>query len=88
MVPKFGWRDTMRFLGMPGAVLPILLALTLFGCTTSLGGVDGHIDAGIDHDEESHFDDAIEEYDEAIALDPQSASAHKYRGLAYHNLQE
>ena len=42
-----------------------------------------HYDRGYEYLQQGNFDLAIEEYTEAIALDPQFASAYNNRGFAY-----
>ena len=66
----------------------IVVALAVACSTGGEPGAGGHISAGMDRDQEGHFDDAIEEYTEAIQLDPQFLLAYIKRGVAYHNLQE
>ena len=44
-----------------------------------------HYDRGVNYQEQGQLDLAIEEYTQAIALDPQLAEAYYNRGIAYGN---
>ncbi len=49
-------------------------------------GVNKHIKIGIEHADQGNWHQAIVEFDEAIARDPQAADAYNHRGNAYRNL--
>ena len=67
------------------AVALVLLAL-LIGCVSGLTESEEHDAAGVELDLEGRFEEAIAEYDMAIRLDPQLASAYVNRGKAHNEL--
>ena len=75
-----------RILGKVGVGLLCIVLLSLacnpLGILTSSTGIEDN-DRGVDYDEQGQLDSAIDEFDEAIALDPQLAEAYYNRGTAY-----
>ena len=52
------------------SVAVLIIVVLAVACSTGgEPGTGGHISAGMDRDQEGHFDDAIEEYSEAIRID-------------------
>ena len=76
----------MRFSKMPGAILPILFALFLIGCADGLSEAENRYNTVVEFQGEGRLEEAIEDYDEAIRLDPELALAYNNRGLANFNL--
>jgi len=70
-------------------VVLLLLVLSLvtitFGC---LDDPDKHYNNGIELQEQGQLQEAIEEYDEVIRIDPERADAYHNRGTAYYRLEQ
>ena len=68
----------------------LLVGLPLIGgCGDDGGGlteVEEHFNKGLEHGQQGRFDDAIAEFNKAIELDPQVASAYAGRALVYTEL--
>ena len=72
-------------------VLLFLLLLLVDGILAGCGGstegtAEWHFDQGQIFTQQGRYNEAIEEYDEAIRLNPQYAEAYLGRGIAYGNL--
>ncbi len=74
-------------------ILPLVLVLS---AVTSLAGCGGpvedtagwHFTLGNQWAEQTRYDKAIEEYDEAISLNPADADMYNNRGIAYYKLDQ
>ena len=66
-------------------LLLFLLALLLAACGGA-ASAEGHNRAGIENFEESRLQEALNEYNEAILLDPEFAAAYYHRGQTYFTL--
>lgn len=74
---------------MKPPILPGILVVTLFiaaACDDGLSDAQQHHDTGLQLLEERRWREAIEEYDKAIELDAEFASAYLRRGEAYNLL--
>ena len=75
--------------GMRHKTVPLLglalLVMATVACS-SLTPAETAYNRGWDYAEQGDYENAIEEYDEAIRLDPQLALAYHVRGLAYQRL--
>jgi tetratricopeptide (TPR) repeat protein len=60
----------------------VLLVMATVACS-SLSPAKTAYNRGWDYAEQGDYENAIEEYDEAIRLDPQAAKAYNSRGIAY-----
>ncbi len=71
------------------AILLIVVLLTcsiVAGCGPTKGTAEWHLEQGNNFLQQGRYDEAIEEYTEAIRLDPQYALAYHNRGFAYDDL--
>ena len=67
---------------MSGAVLPILFALLLIGCSSGLSEAEKRNKAGVELQKEGRLEEAIAQYGEAIRLDPKLILTYDNRGAA------
>lgn len=66
-------------------ILVFLMALVIAGCGKS---AEQHLEVGLELHQQGRFEEAIQDYNEAILLDPQRVEAFNNRGRAYLNIDQ